>query len=464
MAVDYAALAKTGLYSDKKLGAVQKQLSPTSGSTGTASVAPSYQLKDPTGKSINITAEQAASYNKGANTLASGYSIVTPQNVSSNAVNGSVTTSDVLDARNQKESVAKDSQSFADFLTSNGSTQSQSDIISQFLFPQANPAVDEARTTEQNYLKRAGDYVMGLFGQDTVARREKMQKEAGVADIEKQLQESNLRLARLRGEQMKIRPQIEGEAGQTRIGAEARLNPVERMLQAEIGAEALVQAALTGNLEMVKGNIDKILELEFADQDRDLKIFEQRIKLEQARIDSLQGADKAQAEARLAAAEIMLKDREQLLADERDRKSQLLELASDYVQATGDGAGARDIASGNLSFEAALAKYGPAMKKTSSGDKPMTIKSGTAEFTAQQVQAVATALEASKVWAGYDGYANTDLYLKELANWNLEGGQEADFFKQYPPDKYLRKDDPGIPQYIKDRYWKISDEDLRKTW
>lgn len=295
-----------------------------------------------------------------------------PDTVPSTMLDAGVNRQDVLDQRTNMENEMTASQQFAQYLSSQGDPNAG--MIADFMFPQADPRLTEAREQQRGLIGQAGDFLTGMMGFDSVGRRNELAEQSGLAGAQAELAASNERLARLRGEQMKIRPQIEGEAGQTRIGAEARLNPVERQLTAEIGAEALVQAALAGNVEMIQGNIDRLMELEFGDKDRDLKIFEQRIGLEQARIASLEGEGKAEAEARLQVAQIMLQDRKDAMQAQKQEKRDLMSFALDYLKATGDGAGAANIMKGDMA--SAVAQYGgafaPQVGGTTAQVKPMT--------------------------------------------------------------------------------------------
>ena len=457
MAVDYQALANTGLYSDKKIASVQKALAPAPSKPSS-----SYSLVDPSGKSTSITAEQAGSYTQGANSLASGYRVVVPTSVPNGALNGGLTMEDVKDKRNSMDATQTAGQQFQSYLTSQGTSAADAASIAGFMFPEQDPNLTKAYEGERSMLTKAGDYLSGLLGGKSSAEKyQGLLDKGGYGDAQTALMDSNERLARLRGEQMKIRPQIEGEAGQTRIGAEARLNPVERQLTAEIGAEALIQATLSGNLQMIEQNATKLMEFEFADQDRELKIFEQRIKLEQARIDSLTGQSKDQAAARLAAAELMLQDRQNALDAAKDEKSQLIDFAQDYLKATGDGAGAADILRTG-SLQSAVTKYGSRMQDTG-GTSDNFIKSGAATFPKSTVQATTATLQASKDWAERDEYVNTPLYFSELSNWVSDGGLEADFVK-YFPSHWLNPSDPTVPKWFKDKYMSGKSDGIPDTY
>lgn len=402
-----------------------------------------YSLTDPSGKTRQITAEMAASYNQGANRLAPGFTITPPEVVSSDVLDQNVTREDATVERTRRETDQMASSDFAAYLNSQGTQQS--DVLSRLLFPEANQELTAARANERTLLSQAGDYIKGIFGQDSVTRRENLAEEQGLAGAQSQLMESNKRLARLQGELQTIRPQIETEAGQTRIGAEARLNPVERNLRAEIASEALVQAALAGNVEMIQNNINTIMELEFADQDRDLKVFEARLKVEEQRIKGLEGEEADRADQRLQAAKVVLQDRSDAIAAARDEKSQQADLAVAYVEATGDGAGAVNIMNAT-SLGESMRMAGPFLKSGTEGEKPFIITSGALQIPATEIQQGAVALQNS---VGNDSYANTELYTNMLGDWLSLAGLAEDFFEQFPPDLYLNPQDPTLPPQIK---------------
>jgi hypothetical protein len=231
-------------------------------------------------------------------------------------------------------------------------------------------------------------------------------------------------------------------------------------LTAEIGAEALIQAALVGNLELVQKNAQQLIDFQIAEDSNDMKLFEQRINLEKMRIDTLSGRDKQVADARIAVAELMLTDKQNKLENAREDKKELIDFATIYLEKTGDGAGAAKILNGTLSE--ALAKYGNAIKETPKAEKESLITSGSARFTREQIQQVSATIQASKEWANKDGYVNTDLYFQELQNWVADGGLESDYVKFFPPH-WLRPDSPNIPDWFRNKYMKektsVEDQD-----
>lgn len=397
-----------------KINAVKnaKAVSPTpTGST----------LVDPSGKRTSITNDQASSYSQGKNSLAQGYRVETPSSIPNAVANSGVTTEDVKNKRNQMESEATASQQFQSYLTSQGTSQTDAAQIAGFMFPEQSPEMNKAYESSRSWMDKAGDYLTSLTkGKSSEDKYQDRLDAGGYGDAQTALQESNVRLANLRGEQLKLRPQIEGEAGQTRIGAEARLSPIERQLTAEIGAEALIQAALSGNVQMIEQNATKLMEFEFADQDRELKMFEQRIKLEEARIESLTGQNKEQAAARLATAELMLQDRQDKLDTAKDEKKQLIDFAKTYLEKTGDGAGAAAILKGNL--QDAVTKYGSSLK--AGGENPTTITL-TPEQRRLLVDANFTEQEALAIESDIRTYGIEQVIAQSGANGATEGQKNA---------------------------------------
>ena len=76
---------------------------------------------------------------------------------------------------------------------------------------------------------------------------------------------------------------------------------------------------------------------------------------------------------------------------------------------------------------------------------------GGGTFDTTSMSEAAQALENSRNWENYDGYANTNMYL-DFYNQAIEGGAlPQEFLSKFPPDLYLRPDDPGIPPAIKSK-------------
>lgn len=319
-----------------------------------------HSLVDPTGKKTAITAEQASSYSQGANTLASGYKVMpnsvqtmrqavippaqstfktqTVEAIPSTALTQGGT---INDARNQRSAMeAQQSaqltsrQMFEQGLSGIQNNPQSTDFLSGLMFPDATQTAQQRDTlvTEQRGLmQQARDFISGRRT-DSAGRLTDLQEEAGLPDLQARIATSNERVAQLRGELMKVRPQVETEAGQTRIGAEARLGPVERNLQAEIASEALVQAALVGNANMVQGNIDKILELEFQDQQMELNDMMLGIQMVAEEIKTLDPKLQEEANQRLAQFNFALQERASALQTAQANKAQTLELMAQVAQ------------------------------------------------------------------------------------------------------------------------------------
>lgn len=374
-----------------------------------------------------------------------------PDRVKSTDLTENVTTQDVMNERARLENASNFQSEFEAYLSNQGTQESG--VLSRLLFPQTDTNLAKAREEQRSMLGKAGDFLSGLLGQDSVEKRDKLAAEQGLGAAQEQLAQSNIRLAQLQGELKRVRPQIETEAGQTRVGAEARLNPIERNLQAEIASEALVQAALVGNVNMIQNNIDAIMELTFADQDRDLKIFENQINLYEQQVKSLEGEAAERAQQQINAANVMLEDRRNMLESKRDEKKELADLAVAYIESTGDGAGAQKILNAQ-SLGEGMRIAGPYLKSETSGETPFVITSGGAKIPATEIQDYAFALQNS---IGEDGYANTKLYEESLGDWLEASALLEDFFEQFPPDQYLNPEDPTISPQIRARLRKTED-------
>lgn len=399
---------------------------------------------DTLGGAANLSAHGILTLNPNA-TVAGTAQINVPSQIPSDVLDSGTTTQDVLNERAQQEQQLTAGQQFAQYLAGQGMDQGQADYMSQLMFPETSPELATAQQDYRGFLTKAQDYLGGLFGRDSVARREELAAEQGLGSAQSELAASNVRLAKLQGELQSIRPQIETEAGQTRIGAEARLSPVERNLRAEIASEALVQAALAGNVEMIQNNVNAIMELELGDQERELNLFENQIKLEESRVNSLEGEAKTRAEQNLRLAQVMLDDRKTAIEDAREMKGQQADLAIAYIEATGDGAGAVKILNAQDLGES-MRLAGPSLGASGSTAKQFIITSGSAKIPATDIQAGTLALQNV---VGQDGYTNTQLYTDMLGDWLAKGALLDDFIEQFPPDMYLNPEDPTIPVNIK---------------
>lgn len=258
--------------------------------------------------------------------------------IDSRLLSGNTTTLDAENVRRAKEQqqiTQNESRlAFEQGLAGIRSKPESTDFISSLMFPQVTAttqARDELATQQRGLLQQAREFITGRTT-DSAGRLAQLQEEGGVPALQERIAASNERVAQLQGELMKARPQIETEAGQTRIGAEARLAPVERNLRAEIASEALVQSALVGNLEAVQGNIDKILELEFQDEQAQLNDMMLSIQLVGEEINTLEPKLQEEANQRLAQFQFALQERASALQEAQTNKAGVLQILSQAAQ------------------------------------------------------------------------------------------------------------------------------------
>lgn len=286
--------------------------------------------------------------------------------VKSTNLSGNTTTQDVLNRRAQLAYEAQQAKEFSAYLQTQGSSAQETNQLAGLMWGSSpvDTALGEAQTQNLSLYDKASQYFNSLLGRNSADQYGKLTEDAGLQGAQDQLAQSNIRLAQLRGEQQRIRPQIETEAGQTRIGAEARLNPIERNLNAEIASESLVQAALQGNVEAIQNNAKFVLDLQTKDEERNLQAFQNRIKMEEARVTALSGAAKSAAEKRLAVANLILGDRTQRLEQMKQDKKDKMDFALAYLKRTGDGSGAAKILNNDMPMSEVLRQYGGSL-----GDK-----------------------------------------------------------------------------------------------
>ena len=282
--------------------------------------------------------------------------------VSSDDLNQNITSADVFAERDSMEANQLNQQSFQTALASVRANPENADPLAGLVFSPVTPAQqqqEQALTQQRGFLQKASDF-FGSREKDSVGRLQDLQEDRGVPELESRIAESNERVAQLRGELMKARPQVETEAGQTRVGAEARLNPLERNLRAEIASEALVQSALTGNLQAVNSNIDRILELEFQDEAFEIQNLQAQIDSAAAIAQTYEPAAQREAQQQIQAFQMVANERAQALQTAAADKQQTLQLS---VQAAQNGAPSNIVAQANqLPSDQAAALLAPYLK------------------------------------------------------------------------------------------------------
>lgn len=269
-----------------------------------------------------------------------GISVDVPDAVKSTDLNRNVTTEDVLNKRSSMErGQAAQESATLDFNTALKALEedpSNVQYASNYLFPtetELDKQYDAFNKQRRGFLSGAIEQAGDMLGIDSGKRLSRMEEERGIPDLRERVAESNERVAKLQGELIKIRPQIETEAGQTRVGAEARLTPVERNLRAEIASEALVQNALVGNLENSEKNVRQILELEFADAERNMNILMQQASLAAMQASTLEGELKQEAQNRSNQLQFLMAERASKLEQRqwnREASLNVLKVAASY--------------------------------------------------------------------------------------------------------------------------------------
>lgn len=85
-----------------------------------------------------------------------------------------------------------------------------------------------------------------------------------------------------------------------------------------------------------------------------------------------------------------------------------------------------------------------------------TVKSGGLIIAESDIAKAQQKLDASR---DFYGYVNTPIYLQMLEAWKKDEGLEQDFFTQFPPKNYLNPNDRNIPQYLREKLSKPTEEE-----
>ena len=263
-----------------------------------------------------------------------------PSTVSSTVMDSTTTKQDVLNQRSSMESqlqvAASNTAALDSALSSIQKDPYSLDFAKQFLGTPTTPTSqlrDTYAAGMRSLLGEASQSLEDLRSYDSVERLTKLEKERGIPGLRDRVSTSLEAVAKLQGELIKVRPQIESEAGQTRIGAEARLNPVERNLRAEIASESLVANALQGNLDNAERNVRTILDLEFGDMEREVSTLMQQANIAQAQMATLEPKLKEEAEARANQFTIAIQERQRAIDDakyNREGQLKILSQAASY--------------------------------------------------------------------------------------------------------------------------------------
>ena len=309
------------------------------------------------------------------------------------AITGTTTRQDVLNERQRMEDAQTAQTTQATGLNqfiSGLQTQPQTtDFISGLIFPDATPLQQQQEQLvqqQQGLIGQVGQRIAGMFGRDTAGRLEEIQAQAGIPQAQEEVAASNVRLAELQGQLQTIRPQIETEAGQTRIGAEARLGPVERNLRAEIASEAILQSALAGNLQALQNNANQLLELELGDENRELQLLQTQLNLAQQQIQTLDPALQREAEQRATALQFAVTERQNALQTQAQNRQTVVSFATQALQNGAPGELAKQAMLAGTPEQAA-ALLAPYLKDPLLNLKRQEIEQSIANMQASRVQA-----------------------------------------------------------------------------
>jgi len=134
--------------------------------------------------------------------------------------------------------------------------------------------------------KFAKDFDLGETYQD-------LQKQAGIPDITKQLQQANLQLAQMQSQYQMTNQELAQQAIPQPfvIGLQ---NELAKTAAIQIGAQASYVQALQGNLDLANHYVDKIIEMEAKDYERKYNAMTDNLNLA---MNFLDRADKKQAQA-----------------------------------------------------------------------------------------------------------------------------------------------------------------------
>jgi hypothetical protein len=275
----------------------------------------------------------------------------------STAVTSGVTYNDVMNRRNQLEQ-QQTTQSGMDGLLSTlqGTTK-----LAEALYGTPSAAqtaqsavLNQQRASEEQF--RTG--LQGMQNRDTAGRRQELLDQAGAGQARTNLSDSNVRLAQLQGDLAAARPLMESEAGQTRIGAEARLAPINRMLTAEITAEALVNAAYSNNLKLIEDTVQQTLDDEFGDEQAAIDYYRNVSESYKREAATFDGEIAAEAEKKSKAIDLALKERERKLTEDRAQRESVLNIATEALKNGAPLSKVQNIMYGGVTPEQALSQLG----------------------------------------------------------------------------------------------------------
>lgn len=272
--------------------------------------------------------------------------ISVPPTIPSDVLHSNVGQQDVLSQRSQLEAQAAQ-PTFQDFLSSMQGGDGAFDVnrmIASTLFPSQSPLQQQV-TALREQAQQAGQQVRDVLAdrRDTREVFTSLEAEAGLPELRERLQASSERVAQLQGELIRAEQQIMDEPGQTKIGAESRLDPLRRQMTAEITAEALIQQALVGNVAAVQQNVDRILQLEFAEEERRLNAAMMEIGLIERDIQRMEPELQQEAQARMLQFQVAMTVRSEQLQEARWNRESTLSIMSQALQSGADEGTARAI-------------------------------------------------------------------------------------------------------------------------
>ena len=179
----------------------------------------------------------------------------------------------------------------------------------------------EQTAWEQEIMKMNSEKNKLFSDFDLTDKFQDLQKDYGVPELTKQLQQENLKLAQMQNNWKASNMALEQQAIPQPfvIGQQ---NELAKTAALEIGAQAAIVAAYQGNLELANHYVDKMIDLEARDYENKYRAYQDNINLA---MNFLDRADKKQAQAIQYELDIRKQEHDQMLSvKESSMKNALL--------------------------------------------------------------------------------------------------------------------------------------------
>lgn len=319
-----------------------------------------------------------------------------------------------------------------------------SDELRREMFPDTERKGERDETLDRiqdstSELARIGDF-----------RGEQREKQ-GIAQKKQLVTDLANRLRTLKTQEKQIPLQLQEESrgrGRTRQG----LKPLEtaRLRQNAIramGTSAQLQAA-QGNLSTAQDLVDQAVQAEFDP-------IRQRLAQDRKNLRLINDAIEDGRIERTSARELALKQRQEEL-DRRDQqikraeqqRRDILDLSNTAAENNAPASVVRDIQNAETVAEAQriAAENNVYQTPEEAQQEDALVESGALRYTRTDFQEDSAILEDTR---GEDGYVNTKEYTDLYRGWLQLGGRPQDFLDTFPPEFYVKPDDPTVPQALR---------------